>query len=455
MISEIKHTPIVSSSLKKMDFGVKNVHFPSLRRGHLTMYKQILGALESSSADIIFFCEHDVLYHPSHFDFTPPKNNTYYYNVNVWKVRLPDGHSLRVNDCKQLSGLCGYRQLLIEHYKKKIEIIRQRQADLKAAGEPIINDGVSKYMGYEPGLHSVPRGVDNFPVESWQSQFPNIDIRHGDNFTKSRWTKEEFVDQKYTQGWMEGTADKIPGWEGVFDRFKKREQVIPKSIIYYTDNELDEKIAKPVRDLLLKISQEKNIPIVSASLKKMHFGVKNIHFPSLKRGYPAMFRQILGALENSTADVIFFCEHDILYHPSHFDFIPPDKNTFYYNQNVWLLRTTDGHALHYDVNQLSGLCGYRNELITHFRERYEMVVKEGFSRKMGFEPMTHGRIKWQHVYKCGTWKSEFPNIDIKHEANATGERWRKEEFKNQQLLINWTESDIDHIPGWESLNKII
>ncbi len=233
-----------------------------------------------------------------------------------------------------------------------------------------------------------------------------------------------------------------------------------KGIIYYTDCQLDEKIAKPVRDQLLKIGQEKNIPIVSATLKKMDFGVKNIHFPSMKRGYLAMFKQIMSALEHSTSDIIFFCEHDVYYSEKHFDFVPPDKNTFYYNQNVWFLRMPDGHGLHYDVNQLSGLCAYREALLTHFRERFEMVKEEyekglpeadfvKFVRNIGFEPMTHGRIKWKNVFKYDTWKSEFPNIDIKHGANATGQRWKKDQYRNQRLLVNWTESENWQIPGWE------
>ena len=143
----------------------------------------------------------------------------------------------------------------------------------------------------------------------------------------------------------------------MLDKFNPTDWTVnEKGIAFYTDNQLDEKIAKPVRDQLLKISQEKKINIVSSSLKKMDFGIKNVRFPSLKKGYLSMFKQILGALENSRADIIFFCEHDILYNPSHFDFMPPEKDTFYYNQNVWYLRQ-DGHALHYDVNQLSQ--GYR------------------------------------------------------------------------------------------------
>ena len=242
----------------------------------------------------------------------------------------------------------------------------------------------------------------------------------------------------------------IHSFQWLLDKFKPPEwDVIIKGAIYYTDSQLDERIAKPIREQLLKC----NIPIVSASLKRLDFGLKNIRFPSLKRSYYAMHKQILGALENSTADIIFFTEHDVLYHPSHFNFIPGNKETFYYNQNIWYLRE-DGHALHYDVNQLSGLCVYRETAIVHFREKLERIEKEGFSRNMGFEPFTHNRVQWNNTFKLGTWKSEFPNIDIRFGVNSTGMRWNKEQYLNQHLLINWQETD-DSIPGWGKTSDII
>ncbi len=256
----------------------------------------------------------------------------------------------------------------------------------------------------------------------------------------------------------------IHKFQWLLDKFNPPDWTITKGIIYFTDNELSEKIAKPVRDRLYEISQEDHLPIVCSSLKKMDFGVKNVRFPSRKRGYVTMFKQILGALENSRDDIIFFCEHDVLYHSSHFDFTPVDKNTFYYNQNVWFLRSTDGHALHYDVNQVSGLCGYREALITHYRERLAMVEKmekefdevyfNKWIRHMGFEPMTHNRIEWKNKFKCETWKSLYPNIDIKHGGNLTGQRWSKDQYRNQNLLINWQETDT-FINGWGKTSDLI
>lgn len=280
----------------------------------------------------------------------------------------------------------------------------------------------------------------------------------------------EYAREQSRQAFLHGTFDKaihplswliekfapVPDWDIIPDSAREMVKGPSKGIIYYTHNELDERITKLVQDNLTKIGKEKHIPIISATLKKSDFGDTKIYFPSLKRGYVSMFKQIVGALENSSSHIIFFCEHDVLYHPSHFDFIPTDKNTFYYNQNVWLLRGIDGHALHYDVNQLSGMCGYRESLIKHFKERLEMVEKaykelneqefNKFIRNMGFEPFTHNRVNWENKFKYDTYKSEFPNVDIKHGENATGQRWRKDQYRNQQLLINWQESE--EIPGW-------
>lgn len=49
------------------------------------------------------------------------------------------------------------------------------------------------------------------------SEYPNIDIRHNDNLTPSRWKREQFRDQRYTRGWLE--TDSVPGWGQTAGRF--------------------------------------------------------------------------------------------------------------------------------------------------------------------------------------------------------------------------------------------
>jgi glycosyltransferase involved in cell wall biosynthesis len=159
----------------------------------------------------------------------------------------------------------------------------------------------------------------------------------------------------------------------LLDKFNPPDWTITTGLIYYTDNQLDEKYAKPARESIQKGAKERNFRITTGALKKkLDWGHKNISFPTLKRSFYAMHKQILACLENTSDDIIFFTEADVIYHPSHFDFIPKEKDTFYYNRNVWMLRTPDGHALHYEVDQLSGLCVYKETALIHSKERFKL-----------------------------------------------------------------------------------
>src|SRR3990167_6686424 len=105
--------------------------------------------------------------------------------------------------------------------------------------------------------------------------------------------------------------------------------------IYYTDNSLDPLIMGVCQDQLRRAFDESKI--VSVSLEPMDFG-KNIVLENRVKSYPTMTEQILMALENSVADYIFFLEHDMLYHESHFNFIPPRNDLYFYNVQNWRWR---------------------------------------------------------------------------------------------------------------------
>ena len=235
-----------------------------------------------------------------------------------------------------------------------------------------------------------------------------------------------------------------PDWEHVW---KKPNGNPTKGIVYYTDNHLNMKLAKLVRRYI----QKSELPITSVTLKPTGFG-KNIVLKE-ERGYRTMFKQILKGLEEAKEDIIFLAEHDVLYHPSHFEFTPKDENTFYYNGNYWIVRLTDGFAIHYDVSPLSGLVAYREPLIKHFKERLELIDQKGFGYYMGFEPMTHKRIKWKNWYDFEIFNPEFPNIDLAHEGNLTKKRWSQKKFIRKPKF--WEEGNINNIKGWDNLSKIL
>lgn len=211
-----------------------------------------------------------------------------------------------------------------------------------------------------------------------------------------------------------------------------------KGIIYYTDNRLNEAITKAVREQLLLT----NLPIVSASLEPIDFGEN--HHVKMERGYHAYFAQIVTALEYSTADIVFFCEHDNLMHLSHFDFTPPAKNKFYYDLNWWKVRK-DGLAVHWDAVQVSGLVCYRDLALEFYRSRLAAFDPEKFDRK--FEPTVNTQYE--------TWWAEYPSVDIRHDHNLTYNKWKLEHFRNKATAVNFQESTVDRIPGWDDLESII
>jgi len=191
---------IVSVTLQPLDFG-RNIILP-LERGYLSMFRQILAGLEALDTEFAFLVEHDVLYAPDHFQFTPPNDSTYYYNTNVWHVEAKTGQAITYT-AKRTSQLCANRLLLVEHYQKRVAIVER--------------DGFSIKMGFEPGSHGRKERVDDIPSATWHSARPNIDIKHGQNLTPARWAPEQFRDQRNCQGWQE--SGEIPGWGRTLGRF--------------------------------------------------------------------------------------------------------------------------------------------------------------------------------------------------------------------------------------------
>lgn len=217
-----------------------------------------------------------------------------------------------------------------------------------------------------------------------------------------------------------------------------------KGVIFYTDNRLDPKIAEACQRQLIKAVNGHEI--VAVSLAPLDFGDIRVVMSRLERGYLAMFKQILAGLKVSSADVIFFCEHDCLMHPSHFDFTPPSDQIVYYNTHVYKVDAKSGRTLFYITKQTSGLCAYRGLLIEHYQRRVALVEEKGFSRRIGFEAGTHGRAERVDDLKSEAWMSEFPNIDIRHGGNLTPSRWRQDQFRNERSCRGWKESD--EVPGW-------
>jgi len=270
-------------------------------------------------------------------------------------------------------------------------------------------------------------GDFGFPYPNPGSKVQDAKKYARDLFFNNKWDK-----QTRPLSWLVEKFWPIPGWSDEdLKKIKEKDSAVGKGlssgILYYTDNQINMKLAKTCRIYI----KESGLPITSVSLKKMDFG-RNIHL-HLKRGRETMFKQILAGLEAMTEDIIFFCEHDVIYHKSHFDFIPPSKDKFYYNNNNWRVRD-DGFAVKFDHDSTSQMCAYRELLI----EEYRKIVAQGKDYKGSYEPGTRDK-------RSDRWESAEANLDIRHTNNLTENRWSTDKFRNKATCQNWQESTIDKV----------
>lgn len=222
-----------------------------------------------------------------------------------------------------------------------------------------------------------------------------------------------------------------------------------KGILFYTNNKLNIRLAANVRTYIAR----SGFPITSVSSKPTAFGNNIVFNDAGMRNGEAIARKVLTGLKAMKEDIVYFCEADVFYHPSHFAFTPKDENTWYYNGNYWMVRLPDGFSIHYDVSPLSGLVVNRQVAIKHFEERVRFIEKNGFSMHMGYEPMTHKRIKWEFWCPFEVFEPELPNIDVTHGGNVSLKRWSQRQFIKKPIF--WEESDATCIPGWPELPNIL
>jgi hypothetical protein len=294
-------------------------------------------------------------------------------------------------------------------------------------------------------------------------------IQQARDHSKNLWLNNSWPKAVYLYDWLIKKFAPLPGWkkeqQGKWDidppqihtpatdasipEHKRRNLEIKnihnpkvtKSIIYYTDNRCEERILKIVRKQL-GICRD-NMHLVSVSQMPISFG-DNIIIEE-KRSRLTMFKQILIGLEETKSDVAFLVEHDVLYHPSHFEFNPPKDNLYYFNKNVWKVDSKTGRCLYYLTGKTSQLCANRDFLIEHYKKKIAVVEEKGWNAKIGYEPGNRS-IRRGGIDDFGRdfFCSKYPNIDIRHPNNLSPSRFKKSQFKNKPK--EWQESDS--VPFW-------
>ena len=222
------------------------------------------------------------------------------------------------------------------------------------------------------------------------------------------------------------------------------------TIIYLTDNVLDDKLYSLCQRNILKSIGD--LPLISVSHKPIDFGT-NICVGVMDRNSLSINKQMMKALEIINTKYIAIAEHDCLYTPEHFSFVPPDDNISWYNENVWLMQMySNGHPeyngmfsifrgrransqLICDTQLMIETTKYRIDIMSdpawiakhpsgrigeagHMDYDHAMKLSRGKS-------VAHIREKLKEYiakYKGANFNTKLPNIDIRNEHNFTKNR---------------------------------
>ena len=236
---------------------------------------------------------------------------------------------------------------------------------------------------------------------------------------------DAFENQERPFSWLIHKFAPVPGWEAYeVDEFKS-----PRVIVYYTHNQLDPMLANAVRSRIKKNCGP--IPIISVSQEPIKFGT-NINVGKKPLSYQSMYEQLLaGLIAAPPESIIYCCEHDVFYHPSHFAFIPPRKTHAYFNTNRYHYSLGANSFLKARGKRAMSQCvAYREMLIEHCKERLAL-----------WEAGEETRMKIRFF----NFESNRPNIDIRHGENLTPDGHYKRSYRKGK-----TEGQVFNLPGWGS-----
>jgi len=196
---------IVSVSQKPLDFG-DNICVGDIGRKAINIDYQIKVGLEMIDTPYVGIAEHDCIYTEEHFNFRPLDPEYFWYNENNWLVQYKnplrpeyDGMYSIIKGRIVQSQLVCRTDKMKEVTDIKLSILsdpeyQRRYPDRSRVGEPGTNHiKRSERIFYRNNTAELRHlwltlkdYINNYNAKRWKSKIPNIDIRHGDNFTGQR-----------------------------------------------------------------------------------------------------------------------------------------------------------------------------------------------------------------------------------------------------------------------------
>lgn len=202
LLQAVGNKRLLSVSQEPMSFA-ENICVGSIGYSGLSIDRQIWAGLEQVKTEYVAIAEHDCIYSSEHFNWTPPDNKHFWYNTNCWLLQL-GGSSYPEYD-----GMFSF----IKHRYVQSQLIcstdalrKAEESKLEILSDPTVIETwpVHSRIG-EPGTNWLNRSkrvihndhlsavweklkayITEFNAKDFSTVIPNIDIRHGQNFTGPR-----------------------------------------------------------------------------------------------------------------------------------------------------------------------------------------------------------------------------------------------------------------------------
>ena len=208
--------------------------------------------------------------------------------------------------------------------------------------------------------------------------------------------------------------------------------------IFYTANRTSDYFFGNVKKQLLKATN--GIPIISVSQKPIKLG-DNICVGDIGQSQLNIYRQALTGAKAAKTKYIALAEDDVLYHKSHFDYVPKN-DTFAYDRNIWNIYTwTNPPVFSYKGRRnLNGLICNRELFIKVMEERFAKFNEDNFPKHLFGEPGKYERQLGVKINKTEFYYPREPSIAFSHptELSYTGlGRRKKIGEKAREELSPW------------------
>ena len=209
------------------------------------------------------------------------------------------------------------------------------------------------------------------------------------------------------------------------------------TVIFYTSNRETDTFAGEVRKELLKSCGD--LPIISVTQKPMILG-KNICVGDVGTSNLNTKRQIWLGLQEATTENVCMAEADFLYPEEYFKFVPPEKDTIYYLDNIFVI-WCNRNRYHRKRNSDGALVANRLHLLGLLSKHLEHAPMWFDGRE---EPIYEGKLKSNTVLYSGKrfpFSTEIPAVTFK---TGHGVSWACPHAK----------ASINYLPHWGSAKEL-